>query len=493
MIVKRGAVWVASSPARRPELLWVGLTVAAGCAIALTPVTFAAALLVGLLVVLVTSLRPQHGLYLLALAVPFGSLREVRVGPMALGGAEAVAVMVVASWLARSMALGIPIRLRSPMTLPLVGFLGAELLSLTGALSLQHSAKELLRWLELLAVYLAAVNTLDARRARHLIAWLVIGGVLEGLLGAYQFVRQEGPPGFVVLGGFMRAYGTFEQPNPYAGFLGMVAPLAVGAALTGWRGWRGAFSRARCAVAAWGASFAAGAVTVAGIVMSWSRGAWIALIGVLSAIVLGRGWRSAAIGVGGVIAAAALLGPASGLAPGSLIGRLSDVPQYLSIFDARPVEVNPDNFSAVERMAHWQAAWAMFSDRPWLGVGAGNYEVVYPAYRLPAWREALGHAHNYYLNVLAESGLVGLAAYLAVLCAGLALAWHSVRACRGLDRGLALGVFGALVHLAVHNLFDNLYVHGMNLHVAMLLGVAAVLLTAARGERHDAPGPVGVR
>jgi len=32
-------------------------------------------------------------------------------------------------------------------------------------------------------------------------------------------------------------------------------------------------------------------------------------------------------------------------------------------------------------------------------------------------------------------------------------------------------VLGVLVHLSVHNVFDNLYVHSMYLQVAMLLGL----------------------
>src|SRR2546428_11360784 len=58
-------------------------------------------------------------------------------------------------------------------------------------------------------------------------------------------------------------------------------------------------------------------------------------------------------------------------------------------------------------MAHWPAGWYMILDPPWLGVGAGKYAAAYPDYFVATWREALGHAHNYYLNILAELGVVG--------------------------------------------------------------------------------------
>ncbi|MEZ4640966.1 MAG: O-antigen ligase family protein [Caldilineaceae bacterium] len=48
----------------------------------------------------------------------------------------------------------------------------------------------------------------------------------------------------------------------------------------------------------------------------------------------------------------------------------------------------------------------MWESHPWVGVGPGNYAVVYPDVRLSLGR-CTGHAHNVYLNILAESGLLG--------------------------------------------------------------------------------------
>jgi len=40
---------------------------------------------------------------------------------------------------------------------------------------------------------------------------------------------------------------------------------------------------------------------------------------------------------------------------------------------------------------------------------------------------------------------------------------------------MALGILGVLAAFAIHSLFDNLYVHGMNMHLAILLGLIHVL------------------
>jgi putative inorganic carbon (HCO3(-)) transporter len=133
-------------------------------------------------------------------------------------------------------------------------------------------------------------------------------------------------------------------------------------------------------------------------------------------------------------------------------------------------------------MAHWQAGWYMFLDNPWLGVGAGNYADAYPTYFVGMWREALGHAHNYYLNMLAELGIVGGGVLLLLL--GLAFRQLGGALVRSEDRGdefwraVLAGVFGGLVVFCVHNLFDSLFVHSVNIQIGVLLGVG--LLAADR-------------
>jgi O-antigen ligase len=120
----------------------------------------------------------------------------------------------------------------------------------------------------------------------------------------------------------------------------------------------------------------------------------------------------------------------------------------------------------------------------WLGVGLGGYEPAYAAYRLVNWPFALGHAHNFYLTLLAEVGLVGFAAYLVFLGALLGrLGWASRRLTGG-ARGLALGLLGAWTHFAVHDLVDNLLVNNVHLHAGVLLALSAWAVLEARvGKR----------
>jgi hypothetical protein len=103
---------------------------------------------------------------------------------------------------------------------------------------------------------------------------------------------------------------------------------------------------------------------------------------------------------------------------------------------------------------------------------------VYPRHALVNWPLALGHAHNYYLNLLAETGIVGLAAYLIAWAVILALTLRALRQTTDLQRGIALGLLGTWAHLAVHSFFDKLYVNNLFLHLGAMLGLIGVLLFA---------------
>jgi O-antigen ligase len=163
------------------------------------------------------------------------------------------------------------------------------------------------------------------------------------------------------------------------------------------------------------------------------------------------------------------------LIPSIVAERFSGIADYFGVFDVRGVKVDDANYAIVERMAHWQAALEMFADSPWLGVGFGNYTVAYPRYALPHWDDPLGHAHNYLLNVAAESGVIGASAYVLLWGAAFWQGWRAVRGARGLSRPLAAGLLGMLVGLTVHNTFDNLFVHSMQIQVGIGFGIVAWL------------------
>jgi putative inorganic carbon (HCO3(-)) transporter len=387
--------------------------------------------------------------------------------------------MVLGAWLLRMVARREVRWHWPPLWLPLLIFLGVLLLSSLSAISLQHSLKEIVKWVEVLALYVIAANELDERRSGVLVAVMLGTGALAAIQGIYQFLFQVGPEGFVLFGRFMRAYGTFEQPNPYAGYLGLTLPLAVGLVTAGVLTMVG---RARVWWLLWAGG--CGMLMLAALVMSWSRGAWLGFAAAMAAmslaLVVRRGRAALLLVLAGMLVLYLLFAAGVMQVPPAITQRFGDLLPYAGVSDVRGAEVTDANFAVLERMAHWQSALSMWTDHPWLGVGIGNYEPAYGGYALPQWTEALGHAHNYYLNIAAESGLLGLAAYLLLWGTALVGAWHAAQRSHGICWGLALGAVGVIVHLAVHHLFDNLFVHGIYLQLGLLLATLPSLATSKR-------------
>ena len=463
---------------RESSLFYTLLALGIGVALVILPLPWAFILLTGCILTIGVLLRPALAYPLLALSIPFGSLREIPIGPAKVGITELLLGLLAAVWLARKVALRERWRGPGPLWGFFLIFYGVILFSTLQALSLGYALKELIKWGEVFLLYLIVYTTLREGEIPWVIGGLLLAGAAEALVGIYQFFTQTGPEHFIILGRFMRAYGHFMQPNPFGGYMGLAMPLAAGWGI-GWVMERlGQEENARAfAWLGWAMmGFIAAALTGAALVMSWSRGAWL---GAAAALAVVGSLYSRRVAFAS-LAAVALLGTlivlsGVGVVPAAVAQRFQDIPAFFGMVDVRTVEITDENYALVERLAHWDAAIRMWSDHLWLGVGIGNYEPVYPAYALPRWPEPLGHSHNYYLNIAAEAGLVGLVSYLLLWGAIFFYTWRAIRRNRGWKRGLAVGIMGVFTHLSVHNLFDNLYVHGMYLHIAVLLGITGVL------------------
>ncbi len=475
--------------------LWLALAFLgiAGALIVL-PMTSAALLIGGALAALAILRWPELALYALVFAVPFGSWFPVSVGAGNLTAVDFLAALVIALWLIRLIVQerGITIRWHA-LALPFALFLGAALLSMTGALSLQAALKEFAKWAEMFAIYVFVVNNLDETRLTRVLGAMFLAGLFEAAIGIYQFLFRVGPEGFTLFDRFMRAYGTFEQPNPYAGYLALIVPVALGVVVSVISNQYSVFSKqSHSKTEHWTlrvntdrlvlvilAAIALVAM-LAAVLMSWSRGAWLGVGAGLVVTIVVQSRRAFVLSViAAFVLTFAILLSSINIIPTAVADRFSGVADYFGVFDVRGVKVDDANYAIVERMAHWQAAWDMFLDHPLLGVGIGNYAPVYPAYALPQWDDPLGHAHNYYLNVAAEAGAVGLIAYLILWGTAFWQGWHAVRVTNGWQRGLAAGLLGMLVALSIHNGFDDLFVHGMHVQVGIGLGIAACLIDSA--------------
>ncbi len=468
---------------------WIGAALLVGLALAQLPLLWAGALVGGTAVLLLTLIQPLVGLGLALLLAPLGAYEARAFTGSPLDSGQVLLLLTLVAWLARGLRQKRVVLPATPLAVPLLLFIFVALVTLLDAPSLALGLKEVAKWVEmLLLIWLVLDLTTDLPPQRApwlLLGMLALAATAQGVFGIYQFFwRGEAPEHFMVLGRFYRAFGTFDQPNPYGGYMNLTALLSLGAFVgvfsNRWsviRGqWRKLLTDYRFLLIG-----LATAVAVGGVLVSWSRGAWLGFAAGTAVLILflpRRWWQGVAL-LGAVsIAGSGLLlaGVATNRLPGGIVQRVtSSFTQGLPVDDVRGVDITDENFAVVERLAHWQAAAGMARDHFWLGVGLGNYEAAYPNYRLINWAAPLGHAHNYYLNLWAETGLLGLLAYLLFWTA---VFWENKRLLQTMDapqRGLVLGLLAAWTALAVHHLVDNLYVNNIYLHLGVMLGLQQLL------------------
>ena len=395
-------------------------------------------------------------------AVPFRGLAELQVSGIALGASDVLLLGALVVWIfgrgARVQA-SVP-----PYVLGLVVFAGWLTVTALVAVDPTQVLKEVLKWLQIAAALVILADIMREPGGRRIVAWTVGAAVLmQAGLGVVQTAAQAGPGGFIV-GGFLRAFGTFDQPNPFGGYLGIHLPLILAAVIYA----RG--SRRR-----WLALL--GIVVLMGVVASRSRGAWLGLGASSLVVVLAAGRRTPpwARGVLALLAAGALA-----LALAALFGLFDralppDITRTIQgehpLDDAVRHHAN-DDFAIAQRVAHWAAGWRMFQDRPLLGVGAGNFDDAYRAFALHPFDEPLGHAHNVAINFGAEAGLLGMLMFAGLSLWAFWIAVAAVRRARGSPlEWSAVGSLGALVAFATHNMVDSLLVSGMGIVFAWLLAL----------------------
>jgi putative inorganic carbon (HCO3(-)) transporter len=451
------------------------------------------------------TIEPLAGLVIMLFLAPLWAYLRAEVPQVPAQIAQVFFGLTVAVWFTRGLArrdLRLGEHDASHLQIPLFAFVGVALLSLWDAVELPvYGILELAKWVQICLLFLFVAAHLTSRKLPWLVGGLLATGVFQALVGMWQFgLQEEGPEHFAILGGdFYRAYGTFEQPNPYAGFLGLMLPLAAGvvigllaAALKKKQGERKgslvSLSPYLHVILSPGILVSAGAAIAMGVALfaSWSRGAWMGFGAAVAAMAfaLPKKTRWGALAVAVLVVAGIGL-YATGLMPASVEARLTDFTEYVQFEDVRGVGINDANYAVIERQAHWQAALEMWRYNFWTGVGFGCYEPAYRDFALINWPIALGHAHNYYLNIAAETGLIGLVAYVALWSAVFWQTWRATRRASGLSRGLAIGLLGTWTHLSVHHLFDNLYVNNVHLYVGVLLGLLAYIVQQANQQAYE--------
>jgi O-antigen ligase len=386
----------------------------------------------------VTTRRASFGVAALVATMPFAFARD------AAGTTLTLPKIVLLGVLTGLTTYGFP-SLRAParaIAIAIGAYLAVVALSALGAQHPSASLRETLKVAQYALTFLAAYWCCRVDGDDRPLIWTI---ALTAVAVSLTALAQEaiGAPSGLFVGKIVvpRIAGVLEGPNQLAGYL-QVAVAALGA----WTVVR------RSAVTDVALAFAA----CAGVLTLSRAGLFgLAVVVVVVAVTRGRNaWGALWPAYAGAFAGGAIVCAWALYAHTANVLRVS-------------FEESAYAGGVGDRHALWQAAWRMWRSHPWLGVGAGNYELELAAYGAPGIRT---HANSWFLQSLAEGGIVLFTATIALLAT---ILWSFGRRLRASSPWI-VAAFAASVALTLHQIADYLVFYPkVGGAWWLLLGVAA--------------------
>jgi O-antigen ligase len=324
--------------------------------------------------------------------------------------------------------------------------------------------------------FLIAANFLDnPQRLRTLASFLIIFGLALAVFALVQHFTWEGkmfwvrptPSAGEGLG------GPFVNRNHFAGYMEMLIPIPVALAL----------SRAVRGEARLFYGFAAAIMSIAEIA-SLSRGGMLSLAAGLLFLAVMIAWQKRD-------ASHPERGSSLGLRPAFLIiGMLGAIAVGViwigADFDVlRRISNDPLTTTlSTDRRGVWGDTLSMFGAHPILGTGLGAFETVYPIYGRGDGSFVIQFAHNDYLQVLSDAGVVGGALALWFIIEIFRSFVKGAKSRDALVSGFVLGAGAGIFAILVHSLFDfNLQIPSNALLFLVLSAVVSgIAATKTRDE-----------
>lgn len=330
-------------------------------------------------------LRLEWALLAYVAVEPFGDL----VATLHPAAVKATGALLFGAWALRRLLDDRPLDLRRP------GVVAAGVLALlvvasmvaAGATGAGAGAAPAIRYLSYIGVLVVLVDTLvaagpsRAALVRRIAAAYVLSCTAAAVVGLAGFLAHGG-----------RAGGPLEDPNDFAFFLVTAWPAALWLARTSGR---------------LGRSYGvASVVLVVGACATLSRGALLALA-VMGVVALVVGLLRARVLLAGALVTGLVLAVAWVAFPDIVNQSLAEKDHVASA-------------NVESRFTTWAMAADMTAERPLLGQGPGGFGTEAPRF-VPAGAVNVTEsvAHQMYLDVAAELGLLGLGAFLLVILHGL--------------------------------------------------------------------------
>jgi O-antigen ligase len=309
-------------------------------------------------------------------------------------------------------------------------------------------------------LFLATQAFRESDEWRSFIWFIMVFGFLVAVFGILQQVTFNGKLYWfreMRFGGI--PFGPYVNRNHFAGFIELVLPLSLVPLVLG-----------KVRKERWYLVGIFALLPIGALFLAASRGGILSFgveLGVLLLMMLLRRTRGEHVLAGGLVLFLAFLF-VSWLGVKQVLDRFSSL-QSLEVTTGKRASMRQDT-------------WRIFLDHPLAGTGLGTLQTVFPAYETNYDGKIVNHAHNDYLEGLAETGILG-----GLCCAAFlgALFFVSLRQLLQIDKP-----FAAALHLSGLVGCSGLLVHSLvdfNLHIPANAILFVLMAHLATGEVIPSP------
>jgi O-antigen ligase len=325
---------------------------------------------------------------------------------------------------------------------------------------------------------------------------LVFYGLAVALFALVQYFTWSGRFYWVRPTMATAAFGPFANHSHFAGYMELLIPLPIALVIT-----RAVSREVRVLY-----GFAAAVMGLA-VVASLSRGGMISMAAMMMFIVLvsirlpaarrasggstfadaGRGKQKLR---GGLLAIASQTAVVVALVAfiGAGVLWIGADPIIQRVAPGQPVEGQPKESFSTSRGWIWRDTMTMIRANPLVGVGLGAYVTAFNIYTKSDGSLRVPQAHNDYLQVVADCGIVGGVIALWFLIVVFRSVGRGLKARDPLLAGLALASGAGIFGILVHSLFDfNLQIPSNALLFLVLVAVASSVAAIVRDSEISAP------
>lgn len=338
----------------------------------------------------------------------------------------------------------------------------------------------LIQFAGLFVYFAAALAFIDSPRRLRLVARLVV--IFGFVIAVYGLMQHFVNPRTIF---WLREpkqaepFGPYVNRHHFAGYMELVLAMPLGLLFAG------AVDRQRVLLYAF-----ASAIMAIALVMTNSRGGMLSMVceimflALVAATVRGRRRRGEEPEDRGVRmrAAATRLGLGFAMIVAVFLGVLyfggdDAITRLLGTVDSADPTTGRTHF--------WSGTLGIIKDHPLTGAGLGAFSAAYPRYDTANGTYRLEQAHNDYLQVLSDGGIVGGILGLVFLFWLFRTALKRMQTHDKMRRGVALGALSGCAAVLVHSFFDfTLHTTANGLMFLLLAALATVNGRVEEPETH---------